>query len=176
MAHTSLAEQLLRLATPQTNALFHRKTRPSLLFDPSEAAEIDRATFYEIGSIFYTLVCYSNVPFTTSFQFTGISGLNELKEVNEVFKEFRATLFDETSKNFERAVETFDVNHQLNEIIKKFLYLVSPYFLLKPTQKALEWLIVRYLCFGKFGNRMTHKFLSIISFTDSIFTIITPTN
>lgn len=145
MAHTSLAEQLRKLATPQTNVLFHRKTRPSLLFDPSEAAEIDRATFYEIGTILTIFKLYLLTIFLLKFSSAGINGLNELKEVNDVFEEFRLSLFDETSKNFERAVETFDVNHKLNKIIKKFLYLASPYFLLKPTQKALEWLIVRYL-------------------------------
>ncbi|KAK7597875.1 hypothetical protein V9T40_010100 [Parthenolecanium corni] len=122
MAHTSLAEQLRKLATPQTNVLFRRETRPSLLFHSSGAAEIDRVTFYEIGII----------------------GMNELKEVNEVFEEFRTSLFVESSKNFERAVEMFDVNHKLNKIIKRFLYLASPYFLIKSTQKAFEWLIVRF--------------------------------
>lgn len=53
MANTSLALQLKRLATPQTSILIQKKKRASLLFDPSEAANIDRDTFYEIGEYFF---------------------------------------------------------------------------------------------------------------------------
>lgn len=46
---TSLAEQLKKLAVPQTSILIQGKTRPSLLFDPREAAKFDRDIFYETG-------------------------------------------------------------------------------------------------------------------------------
>lgn len=46
---TTLAEQLKKLAVPQTSLLIQGKARPSLLFDPREAAKFDRDTFYEIG-------------------------------------------------------------------------------------------------------------------------------
>lgn len=46
---TTLAEQLKKLAVPQTSILIQGKARPSLLFDPREAAKFDRDTFYEIG-------------------------------------------------------------------------------------------------------------------------------
>jgi U3 small nucleolar RNA-associated protein 10 len=49
---TSLAEQLKKLAVPQTNVLIQGKVRPSLLFDPREAAKFDRDTFYETGIVF----------------------------------------------------------------------------------------------------------------------------
>lgn len=49
MAGTSLAEQLKKLAAPQTSILVHRKKRLSLLFDPKDAADINRETFYKIG-------------------------------------------------------------------------------------------------------------------------------
>lgn len=49
MANTSLAQQLKYLTAPHTKLLTEKKKKPSLLFDPSEAASIDRATFYEIG-------------------------------------------------------------------------------------------------------------------------------
>lgn len=89
------------------------------------------------------LIFFPYSLFSLFTNFTGISGLNELIEINNVFEEFRNSLFDETSKTFERTVETFDVNCKLNAVIKRFLYLLSPYFLLKPAQKTLEWLIVR---------------------------------
>ena len=48
---TSLAQQLQRLAVPQARAAaaVQRKERKSLLFEPAEAAGLDRDTFYAIG-------------------------------------------------------------------------------------------------------------------------------
>ena len=46
---TSLAEQLNRLKVPQTSILLQDKKKPSLLFDPREAAELDRRTVYNLG-------------------------------------------------------------------------------------------------------------------------------
>lgn len=51
MANTSLAEQLRKLAAPHTKLLTQKKKQPSLLFDPGEAATIDRVTYFEIGSL-----------------------------------------------------------------------------------------------------------------------------
>lgn len=46
---TSLAAQLKRLRTPQTNLLLQDKKRDSLLFDPKDAANLDRDTVLSIG-------------------------------------------------------------------------------------------------------------------------------
>lgn len=46
---TSLAEQLKKLRTPQTDILLHDKKRVSLLFDQAEAANLDRETVLNIG-------------------------------------------------------------------------------------------------------------------------------
>jgi U3 small nucleolar RNA-associated protein 10 len=47
---TSLALQLQRLAVPHTQAILGEdKKRPSLLFDPKEAANLDKETVYGIG-------------------------------------------------------------------------------------------------------------------------------
>lgn len=46
---TSLSRQLRKLAAPQTALLTLDKKKPSLLFDPREAANLDRDTVYEIG-------------------------------------------------------------------------------------------------------------------------------
>ena len=48
---TSLARQLKKLAAPQTSLLKLDKKKPSLLFDPKEAANLDRDAFYEIGKL-----------------------------------------------------------------------------------------------------------------------------
>lgn len=119
---TSLAEQLNKLKTPQASLLTHRKFKPSFLFDAKEAAKFDRDTLYELG----------------------LSGLEELKKLNPHFSIFEDTLFDLTSKSFERSVESKEANEKLDCHIKTFLILLSPYFLLKPAHKALEWLINRY--------------------------------
>lgn len=47
---TSLAHQLKRLALPQSDpALLTRRVVASLLFDPHDAATMDRSTFYALG-------------------------------------------------------------------------------------------------------------------------------
>lgn len=47
---TSLSRQLRKLAAPQTSLLKLDKKKPSLLFDPLEAANLDRDAVYEIGT------------------------------------------------------------------------------------------------------------------------------
>lgn len=119
---TSLAQQLERLKAPQTDILVDQKKRPSLLFDAKQAATNDRETIYEIG----------------------LSGLEELIEINSIFTKYKTTLFDQNSRDLQRAVETKDVNVKLNKKIKTFLLQLSPYFLLQSTHKCLEWMIRRY--------------------------------
>ncbi|CAH1645146.1 unnamed protein product [Spodoptera littoralis] len=84
MASTSLAEQLKKLTVPQSTIYKDDNKTVSLLFDPKEAANKDRDTFYEIG----------------------ISGLRELIALYEGFRVFEDTLFSLSSKDFERAVQT----------------------------------------------------------------------
>lgn len=119
---TSLAEQLKRLRTPQTSQLHDSKKRASILFDWREAAEKDRETIFDIG----------------------ISGLQELILINPAFAQFEATLFDKNTLELQRAVESATVNQHLNASIRKFMVHLSPYFLLQPSHKCLEWLIRRF--------------------------------
>ncbi|XP_077201538.1 HEAT repeat-containing protein 1 [Paroedura picta] len=120
---TSLAHQLKRLALPQNDpSLLSRKEVASLLFDCKEAANIDRETFFAIGC----------------------TGLEELTGIDPSFEMFQATLFSQMSKGLERSVQTKAVNQQLDKNISLFLIHVSPYFMLKPAQKCLEWLIHRF--------------------------------
>ena len=78
------------------------------------------------------------------FYESGISGLVELIKLDKRFAEFLSTLYALSSKNFERAVQTAEVNSKIDEQVEQFLILVSPYFTLKSAQKALEWLVNRY--------------------------------
>uniref|UniRef100_A0A803U138 HEAT repeat-containing protein 1 n=1 Tax=Anolis carolinensis TaxID=28377 RepID=A0A803U138_ANOCA len=120
---TSLAHQLKRLALPQNDpSLLSRSEAASLLFDCKEAANIDRETFFAIGC----------------------TGLEELIGIDASFETFQPTLFSQMSKGLERSVQTKAVNQQLDESISSFLIHLSPYFMLKPAQKCLEWLIHRF--------------------------------
>lgn len=59
------------------------------------------------------------------------------------FEEFQETLFSEASLTLERSVQSKEVNQKLDKNISLFLTRLSPYFLLKPALKCLEWLIHR---------------------------------
>lgn len=121
---TSLQRQLERLRLPQTKVIqsYDQKKKVSLLFDKGEAANIEKKAFYEIG----------------------INGFNELQNFDKVFMEFESDLFTEESIQVNRSVQTQEVNDKLNAVIKRFLLCVSPYCLLKPAQKTLEWLLQRF--------------------------------
>uniref|UniRef100_A0AAY4AU20 HEAT repeat-containing protein 1 n=1 Tax=Denticeps clupeoides TaxID=299321 RepID=A0AAY4AU20_9TELE len=120
---TSLAHQLKRLALPQNDpSLLSRREVTSLLFDPKEAASMDRGTFYALGC----------------------TGLDELLGIEPAFAEFQDTLFNSGSVGLERSIQTKKVNKKLNKDIGLFLTRLSPYFLLKPALKCAEWLIHRF--------------------------------
>lgn len=74
----------------------------------------------------------------------GYGGLKELAKINANFIQFEQTLFDSSSINLERSVESSDVNKLLNKTIKKFFYHLSPYLMLQPSHCCLEWLIRRF--------------------------------
>lgn len=119
---TSLAAQLQRLAAPQTSLLYDSRKKPSILFEAEKAASKDREVIYDIG----------------------ISGLEELIQLNPSFAQFEDTLFDKTAIELQRAVENKELNEKLNTNIRKFFYHLSPYFMLQPAHKCLEWLIRRF--------------------------------
>lgn len=122
---SSLAKQLKQLQIPgslPSTATAKASKKASLLFESKEAADIDNETVFSIG----------------------LNGLEELKVIEPAFSTFDNSLFGETSKSLERALQSKDVNEKLDKHISKFLQYLSPYFLLKPAHKVLEWLIRRY--------------------------------
>uniref|UniRef100_A0A667YWZ5 HEAT repeat-containing protein 1 n=1 Tax=Myripristis murdjan TaxID=586833 RepID=A0A667YWZ5_9TELE len=120
---TSLALQLKRLALPQSDpGLLTRKEVASLLFDPKDAAQMDRSSFYALGC----------------------TGLEELLGIEPAFYEFQDTLFSRSSLTLERSVQSREVNDKLDAGISLFLTRLCPYFLLKPAQKCIEWLVHRF--------------------------------
>uniref|UniRef100_A0A3B3TWA1 HEAT repeat-containing protein 1 n=1 Tax=Poecilia latipinna TaxID=48699 RepID=A0A3B3TWA1_9TELE len=121
---TSLALQLKKLALPQSDPnLLRRKDVASLLFDPKDAATMDRSTFYALGC----------------------TGLEELLGIEPAFLEFHDTLFSPASMTLERSVQSKEVNEKLDAGISLFLTRLCPYFLLKPAHKCIEWLVHRYV-------------------------------
>jgi U3 small nucleolar RNA-associated protein 10 len=118
---TNLARQLQRLEVPGQPSLqqLASKKRPSFLFDAREAGDVDTETVFHLAT----------------------NGLEELATIDETFLEFRDTLFSDTYKEFERTHTTDEEVESLNRELERFLLLVSPYFLLKPSHKCLEWLV-----------------------------------
>ncbi|XP_044579777.1 HEAT repeat-containing protein 1 [Cotesia glomerata] len=119
---TSLAAQLKKLEVPQTSLLLQDKKRPSLLFDPKEAANLDLEKVFKIGR----------------------SGFDELLKQSAVFQQFESIFFSSSSLKFERAVHSSQENKKLDAVINNFLIYLSPYFLLHTAHKTLEWLIRRF--------------------------------
>lgn len=73
----------------------------------------------------------------------GTNGFEELCLLDSGFEEFERVLFSDTSLTFERSIQTKEVNDSLDQTIRRFLIRLSPYFLLSPAHKALEWLVHR---------------------------------
>lgn len=119
---TSLASQLRQLAVPSTSVLQDTKKRPSLLFDPREAASISGDVIFEIGQ----------------------EGFQQLTVKDENFEQFDKNLFHVTAKEVDRNVQSRESNKKIDKTVRKFLVMVSPYILTNSAHKSLEWLIYRY--------------------------------
>ncbi|KAI1320098.1 HEAT repeat-containing protein 1 [Mortierella claussenii] len=121
---SSLAQQLKRIGTADANKGSEKaaRHRASFLFDSKQAADYDIDTIFSIGA----------------------NGIAELKQLDEKFAPFEQTLFSESMKSVDRVLQTNEDNAKLDESIALFLRQLSPYFLLKPSGKALEWLIRRF--------------------------------
>ncbi|CAF2088985.1 unnamed protein product [Rotaria magnacalcarata] len=122
---TSLKLQLSKLADAHTQWQLtdsENRKRASFLYDPKVASTLDRETIYCLGA----------------------NGFEELCLLDSGFEEFERVLFSDTSLTFERSIQTKEVNDSLNQTIRRFLIRLSPYFLLSPAHKALEWLVHRF--------------------------------
>uniref|UniRef100_A0ACD5UCQ6 Uncharacterized protein n=1 Tax=Avena sativa TaxID=4498 RepID=A0ACD5UCQ6_AVESA len=98
-------------------------TRPSVLFDAKEAADIDLRAILPIA----------------------LSGLEHLTSVDERFAKYSKTLFSETSLELNREQQTPKENEKLNKSISSYLRLLAGYLQLPAALKTLEYLIRRYL-------------------------------
>ncbi|CAN6249618.1 unnamed protein product [Urochloa humidicola] len=98
-------------------------TRPSVLFDAKEAADIDLRAILPIA----------------------LSGLEHLASVDERFSRYNSTLFRETSLEVNREQLTPKENEKLNKSISSYLRLLAGYLHLPSALKTLEYLIRRYM-------------------------------
>ncbi|KAK8344000.1 hypothetical protein V6Z12_A07G051700 [Gossypium hirsutum] len=122
---SSIASQLQAIKTfiqvenePQKRPL----TRPSILFNPKEAADIDIDTILDIA----------------------LSGLEILVGVDERFRNCKIDLFNLKSKELDRELMGVDENNQINASISSYLRLLSGHLQLSASLKTLEYLIRRY--------------------------------
>nr|XP_043631361.1 uncharacterized protein At3g06530 isoform X2 [Erigeron canadensis] len=97
-------------------------TRPSILFDAKEAADIDIDTLFNIA----------------------LSGLEVLISHDERFANYKKDLFTHNSRELDRELLGIDQNNQINASISSYLRLLSGYFQLPSALRTLEYLIRRY--------------------------------
>ncbi|KAI8638474.1 hypothetical protein BD408DRAFT_373403 [Parasitella parasitica] len=121
---SSLKQQLKKIGTLDLRNVseLSRKSKASFLFSAREAADQDLETIYSIA----------------------YNGIMELVILDEKFSAFEKTLFSEGMKSIDRVLQTKDENDKLDASINAFLSQLSPYFLLKPSGKVLEYLIRRF--------------------------------
>lgn len=118
---TSLQQQLKKLAVPHvTQALEAKKV--SLLFDSKDAASLDANDVLDIA----------------------LKGLDELIQKNKSLAKYRNLLFNKDTISFNRATCSKEVNQKLDRVLLDYLIEISPYFLMRPAQQTIEWLVHRH--------------------------------
>ncbi|KAF2124641.1 hypothetical protein P153DRAFT_349723 [Dothidotthia symphoricarpi CBS 119687] len=151
---TALQKQLAAIAASSTHELDIKAQKSahgkSLLFDPKVASSQSFESVY--------LLCYE--------------GYRELCALDPRFLHFAKNLFSEQSKVEDRTQMTKKENEKLNAVLEAFITLVGPRLLLKPAEKALEWLVRRFrvheyntecLVFTYLPYHSTPQFQSLLS-------------
>lgn len=97
-----------------------------------------------------------------------------MQAIDPVFDAYQEVLFGESTMTFQRSVQTAEVNAQIDETVESFLQRLTPYCLLKPAHKALEWLIFRYK--GAYQNwwKIHWKQIMLIFWLESTNLLIVP--
>ncbi|KAA8539764.1 hypothetical protein F0562_026456 [Nyssa sinensis] len=129
-------------------------TRPSIIFDPKEAADIDLDTLLDIA----------------------LSGLEALIMADKKFCNYKNDLFSYKSRELDRELLGIEENNRINASISSYLRLLSGHFELPSALKTLEYLIRRYkihvynteeliLCALPYHD--THVFVRIVQLLDT---------
>lgn len=123
---TALQKQLAAIAVSSTHQLDLKAQRSahgkSLLFEPKVAASQSFENVY--------LICYE--------------GYRQLCALDSRFLRFSQSLFSEQSKVEDRTQMNTAENEKLDRVLEAFITLAGPRLLLKPAEKALEWLVRRF--------------------------------
>lgn len=123
---TSLQKQLAAIAASSTHQLDLKAQKTahgkSLLYEPKVAASQSFDSIY--------LICHE--------------GYRDLCALDHRFLPFARTLFSEQSKTEDRTEMTKKENGELDSVLEAFMTLLGPKLLLKPAEKALEWLVRRF--------------------------------
>ncbi|XPS98764.1 snoRNA-binding rRNA-processing protein utp10 [Ascochyta lentis] len=151
---TALQKQLAAIAASSTHQLDLKAQKSahgkSLLFEPKVAGSQSFENVY--------LICHD--------------GFRELCALDARFRQFASSLFSEQSKEEDRLHMTEAENKKLGAVLDAFITLVGPRLLLKPAQKALEWLVRRFriheyntesLVFTYLPYHHTPHFLALLS-------------
>ncbi|XP_024990164.1 uncharacterized protein At3g06530 isoform X2 [Cynara cardunculus var. scolymus] len=122
---TSIASQLQAIRSivkADTDPLKRPFTRPSILFDAKEAADIDLDTIFSLA----------------------LSGLEVLVSLDERFGNYKNDLFTHKSRELDRELLGIEDNNHINASISSYLRLLSGHFMLPSALRTLEYLIRRY--------------------------------
>ncbi|KAF2727089.1 U3 small nucleolar RNA-associated protein 10 [Polyplosphaeria fusca] len=123
---TALQKQLAAIAASSTHQLDLKAQKAahakSLLFEPRVAASQSFDSLY--------LLCHE--------------GYRDLCALDHRFLPFSRTIFSEQSKTEDRTQMTQKENKELDQVLQAFITLVGSRLLLKPAEKALEWLVRRF--------------------------------
>jgi U3 small nucleolar RNA-associated protein 10 len=123
---TALQKQLAAIAAASTRQLDLKAQKAahskSLLFEHRVAASQSFDSIY--------LLCYE--------------GFRDLCALDPRFQRYSTSIFSDQSKAEDRTQMTREENEKLDLVLEGFLTLVGPRILLKPAEKALEWLVRRF--------------------------------
>ncbi|KAL3521384.1 hypothetical protein ACH5RR_019533 [Cinchona calisaya] len=122
---TSIASQLQALKSvvkADTEPLKKPFTRPSILFNLKDAADIDVDAIFGLA----------------------LSGLEALISKEERFRNYKNDLFSHKSRELDRELMGIEENNRINATISSYLRLLSGYFELLAARRTLEYLIRRY--------------------------------
>ncbi|XP_052184980.1 uncharacterized protein At3g06530 [Diospyros lotus] len=129
-------------------------TRPSILFDPKEAADIDLDAILDIA----------------------LTGLEVLVGADERFRNYKNNLFSHKSRELDRELMSIEENNQMNTTISSYLRLLSGYLQLPSALKTLEYLIRKYKIYVYNTEELimcalpyhdTHTFVRVVQLLDT---------
>ncbi|XP_010536553.1 PREDICTED: uncharacterized protein At3g06530 [Tarenaya hassleriana] len=122
---SSIASQLQAiksLVQADTEPLKRPFTRPSILFSPKAAADVDIETIYNLG----------------------LGGLESLVRIEERFGNYKNDLFSHKSRDLDRELVGREENDRIDASLSSFLRLLSGYLQHRASLETLEYLIRRY--------------------------------